>query len=98
MFWKRKKEEMQLPKLTIAEAQKITELCKELEDLEKFLEHHRNSYFPNQLKLGVWDYSMYLNYFTSKELTNSIVSAVINRVEELKNILKNYDQNRINNQ
>jgi hypothetical protein len=94
MFWRRKKrreENTQLAKLTIEEAQKITKLCEELKDLEEFLNYHKNSYFPEQLKIGVWHNSTYFSYYTSENLTNSIISAAICRVEELKNILKNYD-------
>lgn len=95
MFWKKKKEvekeSIQLSKLTIEEAKRITKLCEELKDLEKFLQHHKESYFPEQLRIGVWNCNTYLSYYTSEELTNSIISTIMHRVEELKNILKNYD-------
>ena len=95
MFWKKKKEvekeNAQLPKLTIEEAKRITKLCEELKDLEEFLQHHKKSYFPEQLRIGVWDCGTYLSYYTSEELTNVIISTIMNRVEELKNILENYD-------
>lgn len=95
MFWKNKKEvekeNAQLSKLTIEEAKRITKLCEELKDLEEFLQHHKKSYFPEQLRIGVWDCGTYLSYYTSEELTNSIISTITRRIEEIKNILENYD-------
>lgn len=95
MFWKKKKEvekeSIQLSKLTIEEAKRITKLCEELKDLEEFLQHHKESYFPEQLRIGVWNCGTYLSYYTSEELTNSIISTITRRIEEIKNILENYD-------
>lgn len=95
MFWKKKKEvekeSIQLSKLTIEEAKRITKLCEELKDLEEFLQHHKESYFPEQLRIEVWNCGTYLSYYTSEELTNSIISTITRRIEEIKNILENYD-------
>ena len=75
MFWRRKKRREENTQLA-----KLT--IEEAQKITKLCE---------ELKIGVWHNSTYFSYYTSENLTNSIISAAICRVEELKNILKNYD-------
>ena len=37
----------------------VNDKSEELKDLEEFLNYHKNSYFPEQLKIGVWYNSTY---------------------------------------